>query len=296
MAEAEDTSLQTPEASETEARETGWAPLEDFRGDKSKWVDAETWLARGKHVMPLLRKNNELLRGENKQAREKIVELERRVAEGETSMKDVLEFHKEALAGKVKEARKQLITELQAAKDSEEPDALATAIANLSAFDSEQALAKVAPVKKLNGESKSGEEEEPHRAAPKVEPWFTDWLAENPWADEAHEDFDRRRSRMANVIAGELRSDPKHKNLKGAAFLDKVTEMTDAELGGGRQSRVEDGGHRPGSGDGGGKTFADLPKDAKDTARSQVPKFVGPGKAFKTEKEWFKHYADTYYA
>ena len=45
-------------AVEQEARTLGWVPQEDFRGDKSRWVDAETFVQRGHEIMDLLWKLN----------------------------------------------------------------------------------------------------------------------------------------------------------------------------------------------------------------------------------------------
>lgn len=47
-------------AVEKEARLLGWVPKEDFR-DGDHWVDAETFVKRGKEINPILRKNNEIL-------------------------------------------------------------------------------------------------------------------------------------------------------------------------------------------------------------------------------------------
>jgi len=41
---------------EKEAREHGWTPQEDFKGDPSKWVDAKTFVERADVVLPLLKK------------------------------------------------------------------------------------------------------------------------------------------------------------------------------------------------------------------------------------------------
>ena len=37
---------------ETAAREMGWRPKEEFRGEAEKWVDAETFVSRGEHFLP----------------------------------------------------------------------------------------------------------------------------------------------------------------------------------------------------------------------------------------------------
>jgi hypothetical protein len=40
---------------EAEARERGWAPKDEFKGDPARWVDAETFIERTDTVMPLLK-------------------------------------------------------------------------------------------------------------------------------------------------------------------------------------------------------------------------------------------------
>jgi len=49
---------------EAEAKQHGWTPKEEFKGDPSRWVDAETFVDRADQVMPLLRKQNEALKRE----------------------------------------------------------------------------------------------------------------------------------------------------------------------------------------------------------------------------------------
>lgn len=49
---------------EAEARAHGWTPKEEFRGDASKWVDAETFAKRADEVMPFLKKQNAGLKRE----------------------------------------------------------------------------------------------------------------------------------------------------------------------------------------------------------------------------------------
>ena len=52
--------------SETEisARAMGWRPQDEFGGDPERWVDADTFVARGEQVMPLLKAQNKKLRQE----------------------------------------------------------------------------------------------------------------------------------------------------------------------------------------------------------------------------------------
>jgi hypothetical protein len=55
---------QTERDYEAEARQMGWRPPEDFPGDKSKFVDAETFVKRADEVMPFLKKQNTALKRE----------------------------------------------------------------------------------------------------------------------------------------------------------------------------------------------------------------------------------------
>jgi hypothetical protein len=49
---------------DSEARELGWLPKEEFKGDPSRWTDAETFVRKGDEVMPLIKAQNKRLRRE----------------------------------------------------------------------------------------------------------------------------------------------------------------------------------------------------------------------------------------
>lgn len=57
---------------EEEARSRGWTPKDEFKGDETRWIDAETFVKNAETKMPLLTK-------ENKQLKDKIEYLERTV-------------------------------------------------------------------------------------------------------------------------------------------------------------------------------------------------------------------------
>jgi hypothetical protein len=44
-----------PEKMEQKARDMGWRPLEEFKGQEDRWVDAETFVERGETIMPILK-------------------------------------------------------------------------------------------------------------------------------------------------------------------------------------------------------------------------------------------------
>jgi hypothetical protein len=55
----QDNDQQTERDFDAEARAHGWTPKEEFRGDPSRWVDAETFIKRADEVMPLLKKKTQ---------------------------------------------------------------------------------------------------------------------------------------------------------------------------------------------------------------------------------------------
>ena len=44
-----------------EAESQGWVSKDKFRGNEQDWVDANTFVKRGREILPILRKNNENL-------------------------------------------------------------------------------------------------------------------------------------------------------------------------------------------------------------------------------------------
>ena len=74
----EDKVEQTPEqiSTEKEARVLGWVPKDDFR-DGDHWVDADTFVRRGKEINHIIRKNNETLLKKLDEANREIAEVKK---------------------------------------------------------------------------------------------------------------------------------------------------------------------------------------------------------------------------
>jgi hypothetical protein len=47
---------------EAEARQHGWTPKEEFKGDPARWVDATTFVERADSVLPFVKKQNKALK------------------------------------------------------------------------------------------------------------------------------------------------------------------------------------------------------------------------------------------
>lgn len=55
-AEAEDTAPE--ETVEDRATRSGWRPLDQFKGDPTKWIDAQSFVERGEQILPIVQAQN----------------------------------------------------------------------------------------------------------------------------------------------------------------------------------------------------------------------------------------------
>jgi len=259
-----------------EAALMGWIPKEQFRGDPSKWTDAQEFVDRGKHLMPILRKNNERLVGEIEGLKTQVNQLNASLSESSGAMKDLMKFHEESTKAQVAKARADLLTELKEAKTDGDVDAEIEATAKLSEFDAAQKATKTSVT--------------PAAKAEEISPEVKQWNLENPWYG-----VDQERTGLAMGVAQKLRA--QGTTLVGRAFLEQVAITVAERLGEGEiqqpQSKVEGGGR--GADSRGGTGYAGLPSDAKAQCDKDAGKFVGPNKAFKTSKEWNTYFADQYF-
>lgn len=136
---------------ETKAREMGWTPKEEFKGDPDKWVDAKDWVERA----PLYDNKQNPFYGEMKKLRSKSRSLEKTVDELKQHYNRVEET---AYQRAVETLKQQKLTAL------EEGDHKAV----------------------LQIDDRIDELKEQKRTAvqpPKLDPAFESWLEDNPWYD-----------------------------------------------------------------------------------------------------------------
>ena len=258
------------QAVEKEARMLGWVPKEDFR-DGDHWVDAETFVKRGKEINPILRKNNETLL-------KKLEDSQREIAEVKKVAKEFEKFQKEQAERKVDALKKEL-AELREQKK--------TAI---SAGDGETVVAIDEQIDALKEEQREAQkpapkEQEKQPAAQTLDPIVTDWMAENTWFTT-----DTKYTRIADAIGMEINQ--KYPELNGKKFFEKLDEELAEVLPekykkqSARTSPVESGSSsssRPGKPQ--KHSYANLPADAKEACN----RFVKQG--LMTQEEYVAEYA-----
>lgn len=271
-------------AVEKEAREIGWIPKEQFRGPEEEWKDAEEFLKRGREFLPIVRANNRKLLNELNEARGQLNDLKGALTVQQQTTKDLLEHQ----ATEIKRQVESRIADLRAAKKAATKDGDHDLAADL-----DEQIDKTKDQLAEANKPKTVASPPPAPQGMKVEPWAQAFADENvEWLGT-----DKRKSALFQGIAQDLFETTQ---LRAGPLLEEAKKQMETMLGkpaARMQSKSEggdggwSGGGNGGGGRTGGKSFNDLPSDAKEVCNRQEAKFVGEGKAFKTQAEWRTHYA-----
>ncbi len=253
-------------AIEAEARSNGWRDKSEHKGDPEDWLDARTFVQKGRQLNPILRKSNERLRAELNEAKAQISELNL------TTKQFATEF------AKMKEnAYKRAISDLRAQRrDALQSDDLALVDDLEDRIDAlkDEKIKVTTPPK-----------EEPAKPAAPDMTIFNEWHASNKWFDQTKEPalYD-----IAEEIADRLtRSNP---SLKGRDFLDEVTSRVRARhpekfTNPRREKSPYEGGGARGE-TRGAKSYSALPSEAKKACDDFVKQGIMTREQFIDIYEW----------
>lgn len=190
---------------ESEARAQGWVAQEEYRGSERDWVDAETFVKRGREILPIVRKNNEKLLKELQEAR-KIAE------EARSTAKEFQKFQKEQYERKAKDLEAQMAAIKAARREA------ITAGDGDRVIELEEAQDALKEEIAITKEQARVEPPKPEvREEPKPDASLQAWLDRNDWFG-----VDKRTTGIANGLGEALRAE--NPNLVGQAFLDKLDE------------------------------------------------------------------------
>ena len=263
----------------TKASKMGWVPLDKFKGAPEKWTDAETFVRRGEEIMPILRKNNEKLKGELDEVRGKVSRTERLLEEATQALSEFQKYHEEDSKRQYERALEKLKTDKKEALSVQDFDAVVEIDEAMKVLDDQR---KSRTVKKI--------EPVQQQTNPADDPGFKAWVAENAdWYGK-----DRAKTAYAESMGAFIAN--MEPNLKGTEFLQRVADEVEAKFGATpkREDRVE-GARQGASSKGNGRTYADLPPEAKVSCDKFGAKLIGEGKAFKTQAEWRKQYVKDFF-
>lgn len=239
---------------EYEARMFGWVPREEFRGSDDDWVDAETFVKRGKEINPILRKNNEILM-------HKLEEKSREIEGIKASVEEFKKFQKEAFERKQQEYEVQ-IAELKTRKKEAIAEGNGDLVVDIDdqidAIKEEQKAAKQETKENIQEFQQQAKEQQQQFTA---DPELMSWLNRNQWFGSDVEMTD-----VANGLGAAVRKQFPH--LSGREFLDKldekVAEYFPHKFTKSRGSAVDSTGNVRGGSGGGKKSYDNLPKDAQE--------------------------------
>ena len=277
MAEEQVVEVNEPAALETEAREMGWLPEAEFRGKKDRWVDAKTFVEKGHTVLPIVLEHNKRMQAELGRTNAEAREMRETLKATNAAIKALQESHDADVQAQVKAARQDVLTQLKAAKAAGDTNAEVDLTDQLTQLTAAEREAK-RPAETVE------------RSAPALDPVFAAWCAQNPWYG-----VDVLKTSIADGVAKKLRQDGER--TVGAAFMKlvedgmaKILEPTNPRAG-----KVE--GSTPRGSGSNGKSYDDLPADAKAICDSQAKQFslVGANRAHKDMASWRKSYASTYF-
>lgn len=277
-------SEQAPDA-ESRAKLMGWAPKDQWRGAPEEWIDADAFIERGESIMPILRANNRKLEDKVKTLEQQNLQTQQLLREANTTLTALKDANTEIARERARAKKTQLASAVRDAREEGNVEKETELQAELTDLTAELRQAELE-----NG--KEQVRQKPIQTQDFTqEPWFKEWHQDNPWFGQ-----DQDRTEYAAFVAQRLaRSSPE---LRHGAFLEKVREDVEKVLGPTqerRQSRVE-GGRQQATGNGGGKSFSDLPGEAKKACERQAGRLVGKGKAFENMDTWRKHYAEQYFS
>ena len=280
---------------ETTALAMGWIPKEKFRGDESKWVDAETYVERGQTFLPFIKAENRKLQERLEQATGTIGRLEAAVTESTSAIEALKKYNSEMNQQRVQQLRKDIMAELAEAKrsgDVEREVELQDQLTDAKAALKTAQTTEVKPEPKPNGSTQ--------QVDPAVTNAWNQWVAENDWWNTN----DVMRAMAVDTAAkmnasGELKpSMPAAERFEavGRKVIARYEELTNQSVR--STSRVESGKGNSGEGSqgNGGKSYANLPAEAKAACASFARDLVGKGKTYPDLKSWQAKYAADYFA
>jgi hypothetical protein len=258
---------------ESEARAQGWVAKEEFRGSENDWVDAETFVRRGKEIMPILRKNNEKLLKE-------LSEAKKAAEEARQAAREFREFQKEQFERKAKDLETQLEQLKIAKRDAINEGSGDRVLAIDDAMDELKEQRTQAKEDLKAAELKAKE-------VPQVtaDPILNEWMDKNEWFGK-----DAKLTGIANGLGVELRKE--NPGLVGKAFLEKLdaelAEMIPSKFGKktafNPMEGTPNGTARPAASSG-KKSYNSLPPDAK----AACDKFVKQG--LMTKEQYVAEYS-----
>ena len=262
----------------------GWVPEDQFKGNKDHWVDAEEFVERGRKVLPILIANNKRQARELLSRDQKIDTLAQQLTNATTAIEKLEKHYTEANKRAVQNAKDSLKAELKQAREDGDVDAEERILGEIGDIQHREREAAKEPEKKTEAPK-----------TPEIPDDMKQWYRENSWFGSPKPE-DMKKSKAIARIAEDMRDEGNE--LVGVEFMNEALRIYEEQVGEPTRQptqKVETPSSR-GGGRASSKSFASLPKEAKDACLADAEDLVGPGTRFKTLDDWMTKLAKTYYA
>lgn len=273
------------------AKEMGWTPKEEFRGDPEKFIDADEFVQRGETLMPILKASNRRLQAEVRSTKDQLTQTSSQISMLEKELLELKKAQIQNLRQSSTSRRDELRLQIEQARADREPEKVVQLQSELDEVEQE-----------IDGLRDPEPRKPPTTTMTKEQmlPIVQEWQESLDWWGK-----DERMTTYANGLAARLRQDPEWAEVTGRPFLDEISRRTEkafedspsqrginrtagGSLNGARSTST--GGRR-------GKSFSDLPADAQAQclADTQNSRIVGTGRTFKTVDEYKAFFVKTYF-
>lgn len=263
---------------EAEARELDWVPEEDFQGDKSEWMDARAYLDYQRKLVPIVKKTNARLSEDLNNVKQQVRQLAAQLEASQGDFETLQEFHNEEVSRRVEETRSQLLAGIKVAKREGDVDTEVDLQGQLSKLDAANTRAGD---EIEGGDGKNGKVSKTTEA--ELDPIYLDWQSKNPWFTT-----DPDRSDEAMLVARKIKRE--QPDLLGRAFYIEVDKRLSARTTRPGKGKVESSRGGSSRSNEGGRTYADLPAEARAQCDKYAKKFVRKDGRFKTTDEYRRHF------
>jgi hypothetical protein len=254
---------------EAKAVELGWTPLDKFRGDPEKFVDAKTFYEKAEHVLPIVKKQRDESRAEAAQSKQAIVELKKEVETIRSDAKEAISFMRAGI-------EREYQTKIDALKEAK-----AVAVSEGDGAAVNRIDDQIDELKDKKKEEKAKVSETVTAETPQLHPGFLKWVDDNKWYAT-----DPKLKKKADALGQSYAEDD---GLTGPdlweavkadivkLFPDKFEDVTEriGAVRGGKTSASNSN----------ARTFANLPADAQAACN----KFIKQG-LVKNEAQYLQNY------
>lgn len=281
------------------AKEMGWIPPTEWRGSKDKWTDAGEFLKRGETFVPFLQAERKRLNAALAARDQESQQLREELRQTRESVQELATFSRDMAKERNARRKAELNGLIKQATDSGDESGAAELRAELTEIVGKERTADSRRTSEEgNGEGRPAER---RSSPPPMQPWVKTWL-DIPENGEFVKDI--HRADVFNGILARKRAagDKRVGAQEGTELLNEVIEEARQVFGTRsnprrqEDSRTEETRTSGGSGTrSNGKSYNDLPREAKEKCDAQESRYTGPKKLFKDQAAWRKHYASEYF-